>query len=322
VVGVKPGDLVLVPTLTFIAPANAVRYLGAEPVFIDAEAEHWQLDPELCSQFLHEDCERRGSQLVHRATGRRVAAILPVHVLGHPANLDAICSLAREFELAVVEDATESLGSEWRDRPTGTFGQMGCFSFNGNKIITTGGGGMLVTSDATLAEHARYLSTQAKNDALEYVHHEIGYNYRLTNLQAALGCAQLERLRHFVARKRAIAARYHSAFGGVDGILLQREAREARSNWWLFTVRIVAEEFGQTARALLGQLEAARIQTRPLWQPLHQSPAHVGSLSVGGEVAEMLNRECLSLPSSVGLSIEHQERVIELILQQLKVSTH
>jgi perosamine synthetase len=313
-VGVQSGDLVITPALTFIAPANAVRYLGADPVFVDAEPRYWQPDPDLARRFLARSCERRGGSLVHRPTLRRVAALLPVHVLGHPVDLEAFCDLAAEFELPMVEDATESLGALWGGRATGTFGAIGCFSFNGNKIITTGGGGMLVTADAELAARARYLSTQAKDDPVEYVHGEVGYNYRLTNLQAAVGCAQLERLNPFLERKRAIAERYRAAFAPVGRITTPTEAPAARSNWWLYTIR-VEDGSGGSSRPLLRWLEAAGVQARPLWQPGHLSPAYPDAIAAGGAVAAGLNRECLSLPSSSGLTPEQQQRVIDAVLE-------
>lgn len=174
--GVGPGDEVILPAVTFIAPANAVRYLNAWPVFVDVDATHWQMDPASVRGFLAEQCTRRDGAVFNRATGRRVRAILPVHVLGHPAPMDELAAVAREYGLRAVEDATESLGAHYRGKPLGALGDVGVFSFNGNKIITTGGGGMLVTADAQLASRARYLSTQAKDDPVEYVHGEVGYN--------------------------------------------------------------------------------------------------------------------------------------------------
>ncbi|RME03545.1 MAG: aminotransferase DegT, partial [Deltaproteobacteria bacterium] len=188
--GVGPGDEVLLPTLTFIAPANAIRYVGAVPLLLDVDPVTWQLDPEKTIDFLEKECRWQEGRLVNRTTGRRVRAIMPVHILGHPVDLDPILEVARKYELTVIEDATESLGARYKERHVGNLGDIGCFSFNGNKIITSGGGGMIVTNDETTARRARYLTTQAKDDPIEYVHGELGYNYRLTNLQAALGVAQ------------------------------------------------------------------------------------------------------------------------------------
>lgn len=310
VAGVGPDDEVLVPTLTFIAPANAVRYLGAHPVFVDVEPEHWQLDPDKVEDFLLRECTALGGALWNRRTGRRVAAILPVHLLGHPCDLDRLVALARRFGLALVEDATESLGARWGGQPVGAHGPVGCLSFNGNKVITTGGGGMLLTNDAAFAERARYLSTQAKDDPIEYVHGAIGYNYRLTNLQAALGCAQLEQLPGFLTRKRWIARAYQQRLADVPGLSFLHEAARARSACWMTTVLVDAARFGRDRRALLAYLAERRIQTRPLWQPLHRSPAHRGAQAYRIEVADRLWRDALSLPSSAGLTDDDLQRVV------------
>lgn len=316
VAGVTPDDEVLVSTLTFIAPANAVRYVGAWPVFIDAEPVTGQMDPARVAEFLERGCVGRGGEVFDRETGRRVKAIIPVHILGHPVDMDPVLEVSRRFGLAVVEDATESLGATYRDRRVGQLGDMACFSFNGNKIITTGGGGMLVTDDEAWARKARYLTTQAKDDPVEFVHDEIGYNYRLTNVLAAIGVAQLERLPEYVTTKRRIAARYAEAFRDVPGLTFLGEATWARATFWMSVVQVDPETFGSDSRVLLRALEARRIQTRPLWQPIHQSRAHAGSPRLGGNVAERLNRECLTLPCSIGLTESDQQRVIEAIRQR------
>jgi perosamine synthetase len=314
VAGVQPDDEVLVSTLTFIAPVNAIRYAGAWPVLMDADPETWQMDVAKVARFLEEECYLgRGEELRNRTTGRRVRAILPVHILGHLVDMDPLLDLARRYRLAVIEDATESLGARYKGRHSGTLGDLGCFSFNGNKIITTGGGGMIVTDNPEYARRAKYLTTQAKDDPVEFVHGEIGYNYRLTNIQAALGCAQLERLDDYVAAKRRIARQYAEAFTGLPGITLLRQPRWAESTWWLYTILINAEEARIGSRDLLRRMTAARIQTRPLWQPAHRSPAHAGSQAYACEVADRLNRDALSLPSSVDLTDEQQARVIDEI---------
>jgi perosamine synthetase len=318
--GVEPGDEVLVSTLTFIAPANAVRYVGAWPVFIDAEPDHMQIDPAAVARFLKEDCSWDGHILRNRRTGRRVSAILPVHVLGHPADLDPILAIADKYSLPVIEDATEGLGARYRGRPLGGLGRMGCFSYNGNKIITTGGGGMLVTNDPDLAARARYLTTQAKDDPIEYVHNTVGYNYRLTNVLAALGCAQMEQLDTFVETKRGIAARYRRGLAGIAGLRIPEEAPWASSTHWMFTVLIDETEAGLDSRALLRALAAERIQARPLWQPMHRSPAHAASVSPACPIADQLHRQALSLPCSVGLSPDAQDRVIETIRTAIQKS--
>ncbi|MBX6331155.1 MAG: LegC family aminotransferase [Gemmatimonadaceae bacterium] len=311
--GVERDDEVLTSTLTFIAPANAIRYVGAWPVFIDAEPGTWQMDPQKVTDFLERGCEWRDGALRNRATGRRVRAIIPVHILGHPVDTDPVLDVARKFGLTVIEDATESLGARYRGRPVGHLGDMACFSFNGNKLLTTGGGGMLVTDDEALAKRARYLTTQAKDDPVEYEHHEVGYNYRLTNLQAAMGVAQMEQLDAYVAAKRRIASTYAEALGEIPGLTIMPEASWAWSTFWMYTVLVDADTFGIGSRELLKTLERARIQTRPLWQPLHRSPAHRGAFAVDCSTAEDLHRRALSLPCSVGLTPESQREVIDQV---------
>ena len=313
VTGVERDDEVVIPSLSFIAPANAIRYAGAWPLFMDNEPVYRQLDPGPAIDFLMRACVRRDYALYNRATGRRVRAILPVHILGHPVDLDPLLDVARWFDLPVIEDATESLGATYHGRAVGHLGTIACFSFNGNKLITTGGGGMIVTDDETLARRARYLTTQAKDDPVEYVHREIGYNYRLTNIQAAMGVAQMEQLPEFLASKRRIAACYGEALADVPGLEPMREAPWAGSASWLYTVGIEETEFGTDARGLMRALAARHIQTRPLWQPLHQSPAHAASPALPCPNAEAAYRNSISLPSSVGLTPEAQAAVIAAI---------
>ncbi len=319
VAGVQPDDEVLVSTLTFIAPVNAIRYVGAWPVFVDAESDYWQMDPVRVVEFLEKGCRWSNGALYNQRTGRRVTAIVPVHILGHPVDLDPILAAAQKFGLKVIEDATEGLGATYRGRPLGSIGDIGCLSFNGNKIITTGGGGMLVTSNEEWAQKAKYLTTQAKDDPIEYIHKEIGYNYRLTNIQAAMGCAQMEQLDAYVAAKREIADRYSLALRDISGIVPMRQASWAKSTFWMYSVLIKEEKFGINSRHLLQALAAQKIQCRPLWQPIHQSPAH--ALSRTGElpVSEQLSKEALSLPCSVGLSKDAQQKVINQLCQSARL---
>jgi perosamine synthetase len=239
-----------------------------------------------------------------------VAALLPVHVLGHPVDLAPLVRRGREFGLPVIEDATESLGSLYQGRKAGSWGDISCLSFNGNKIITTGGGGMIVTNNGAWADRAKYLTTQAKDDPIEYIHHAIGYNYRLTNLQAALGCAQLEQIDGFVAARRRIAARYRTELKSVAGLRVLSEASWAVSNGWLSTVLVDEKVYGESSRQVLQRLEKAGIQSRPLWQPIHLSPAHADDARWLCPVAERLYAEALSLPSSSSLSEAEQGQVI------------
>lgn len=313
VAGVQPDDEVLVSTLTFIAPVNAIRYAGAWPVFVDAEPEYWQMDPGRVAEFVEQGCAWTQGELRNRATSRRVRAILPVHILGHPVDMTPLLDIARRYRLAVIEDATESLGALHHDVPVGRLGDIAGFSFNGNKIITTGGGGMIVTGHDAWAAHARYLTTQAKDDPVEYIHREIGYNYRLTNLQAAMGCGQLENLDEYLAAKRRIAENYARELDGVPGITLMPEASWARATYWLYTILVDGRTHGRDSRALLRALARAGIQARPLWQPIHRSPAHASAIPADCPVADRLYCDALSLPCSVGLTAADQKRVCDVI---------
>ncbi len=311
--GVERDDEVLVSTLTFIAPVNAIRYVGAWPVFIDAEPEYWQMDPAAVVDFIENNCQWDGHVLRNRQTGRRVKAILPVHILGHPVNLDPILAVAAKFALPVIEDATEGLGALYRGSPLGGIGKIGCFSFNGNKIITTGGGGMIVTDDPEWASRAKYLTTQAKDDPIEYMHNAVGYNYRLTNLLAAMGCAQMEQLDTFVDCKRKIAERYRESLASVPGLSLPKEAEWAFSTFWMYTVLIDERESRIGSRELLRALAGMKIQTRPLWQPIHRSRAYCSSNSASCPNADALYSRAISLPCSVGLAPKTQDRVIDAV---------
>ena len=313
VAGIEPDDEVVVSSVTFIAPANAIRYVGAWPVFMDAEPDYWQMDTEKLKSFLERGCEWKNGVLRNLATGRRVRAILPVHILGHPCDMDLVLELAAKYELIVVEDASESLGAQYNGRMVGHLGDVACFSFNGNKLITTGGGGMIVTDNEEWATRTKYLTTQAKDDPVEYIHGEIGYNFRLTNILAALGVAQMEQLDKFLEKKRDIARRYDELLAEVPGIIPMAEAPWASSAFWLYTVRVDENRYGSDSRDLLAVLQQQGVQTRPLWEPLHLSIPHKTSQAWDVQVADLLYTQCLSLPCSVGLSEEEQERVIRLV---------
>ncbi len=300
VAGVQAGDEVLVPSLTFIAPVNSIVYLNAVPRFVDAEEATLGMDPDLLASFFENEVEARADgHCYNRTTGRRIAACLPVHVLGHPARIDRIVEICNRYEIAVVEDATESLGSFYNGQPAGTFGRLGCLSFNGNKIITTGGGGMVVTNDRPLAEHVRHLSTQAKRDGFAYWHDEVGYNYRLPNLNAALGCAQMEGFDELLAKKRQIAQWYREDLQRAGGASFILEPPGAKSNYWLNGVRVRA---GQQISNVMSDLQEHGFASRPLWAPCHQQPMFE-SLTVGTmEVTQRLWETLITLPSSTNLT--------------------
>ncbi len=313
VAGIQPGDEVIVPALTFVAPANAARYAGAWPVFIDVDPDYWQLDPQKLDDFLTKECDHDHGCLINRVTRRVIRAIVPVHLLGHPTDMGPIMALARQFNLLVIEDAAESLGADYQDRKVGKDGDIACLSFNGNKIVTTGGGGMLLTDNEQWAQKAKYLTTQAKDDDVEYIHHEIGYNYRLTNVQAAMGVAQMECLDEYVALKRSMAQRYGQALAGLRGLRLPQEAPWARSTFWLYTILVDERICGVDSRQLIALLRAGGIQTRPLWHPVCRLKAFAGCYAHQVTVAGKLYAQALSLPSSVGLSPQDQEKVVAMI---------
>jgi len=314
--GVKPGDEVLVPALTFIATANAVSYCGAQPVFLDSEDVSWGLDAGKMADFLSRECAVKDGQVINRATGRVVRAVLPVHLYGHPFDVDAVLEVAGRYPLTVVEDAAEALGARYRGRAVGCDGLVSCLSFNGNKIITTGGGGMVLTRDEKMAARVRQLTTQARTDAIEYIHEETGYNYRLTNLQAALGVAQLEQLDGFVEGKRATAAHYREALGGVPGVTVVTEAPWARSTYWMTSV-LLDERRCPDVRALLRQLTSDGIGARPIWRPLHLQPLFAQAQAYRLEAAPRLYDRGLSLPCSVGISPDERRAVVEALLLRL-----
>ena len=316
VAGVKPGDLVLVPALTFTATGNAIAYCGAEPVFLDSEEASWGLDPEKTADFLSRECLVKAGHVVHRATGRIVRVLLPVDLYGHPCDLDAILEIAGRHPLAVVEDAAEALGARYRGRAVGGDGLVSCLSFNGNKIITTGGGGMVLTRDDALARRVRSLTTQARADAIEYVHEETGFNYRLTNIQAALGVAQLEQLDGFVEAKRATAAHYAEALARLPGVTVFTEAPWARSTYWM-TSALLDGPRPTDVRALLRGLMGAGVGARPLWRPLHQQPVFKAAQAYKVEVATRLYERGLSLPCSVGITAEERAAVVAALADGL-----
>ena len=315
-VGIAPNDLVIVPDLTFIAPANAVRYCGADPIFVGVAKDTWQLDTALVARFLAERCEVRDGATRHRATGRRVAAMIPVHLLGHAVDMDPLLALAKRGGMTVVEDATETLGGTYRGRQVGTLGDVGCFSFNGNKIITSGGGGMVTTDDDERAKHMRYLSTQARDDAREYVHENIGFNYRLTNVQAAVGLAQLEMLDEHVRRKREIAKRYAKELADVPGVTLPAQASWAESTYWLYTI-LVDKPARRSSRELIADLAAEKIEARPLWAPIHEQRPYRDAEAFEVGSSRWLYERAVSLPCSVGLTEGDQTRVIAAVRRSL-----
>ncbi len=302
-VGVGPGDDVLVSTFTFAASVYPIRYLGANPVFIDSERASWNMDPELLAETLE----------AHARRGRLPKAVVVVHLYGQSADLDPIIEACERYNVPLVEDAAEALGATYKGRTPGTLGQVGIFSFNGNKIITTSGGGMLISRSAALIEHARKLATQARDDAPHYEHSEIGYNYRLSNVLAGIGRGQLRVLDERVDARRRNFGFYQSELEGVSGIEFMPEAAYGRHSRWLTTLTIEPEAFGAGREEVRLALAAENIEARPLWKPMHLQPVFAGAETAGGGVAEHLFARGLCLPSGSNLRESDLERVVKVI---------
>jgi perosamine synthetase len=302
IAGVKPGDEVLVPALTFVATANAVTYCGAMPHFVDSSLKTLGLDPIALRDYLMTSCELRGGHCINKLSGKVVRAVVPMHTFGHPMEIGALVDVANEFNIAVVEDAAESLGSTWRGRHTGTFGLVGTLSFNGNKIITTGGGGAILTNDSRLALRAKHLTTTAKlPHRWAFEHDEIGFNYRMPNINAALGLAQLEQLPALISAKRRLFNKYAQAFNGIEGVLLFAEPEESLSNYWLQTL-LLNTELSEQRDAVLGATNDAGFMTRPCWNLISTLAPFRNNPSSPTPVAEELASRIVNLPSSAFLS--------------------
>jgi perosamine synthetase len=314
VAGVKPDEEVLVSDLTFIASANAVRYAGAWPVLIDAEPEYWQMDPQKLADFLARECRADKGGLVNRTSGRRVRAVMPAHILGHPCDIGPIVDLARRYDLVVVADAAEALGTTYRDQPVTALADVAALSFNGNKIVTAGGGGAVLTRRGDFADRARYLTTQAKDDDVEFVHGEIGFNYRLTNLQAAVGLAQVEQLTTCLRSKRETARFYERALETLP-FERMRQASWAGSSWWLYTVLTEKTRPEIDSRAIIQDLEATGIQARPLWRPVSMQKPYAECQAYRCEVSRDLHTRSISLPCSVGITARDLDRVVERLAE-------
>lgn len=318
VAGLGKGDEVLVPTLTFIAAVNpTTRYVGAEPVFIGCD-DSLCMDPAAAERFCAERCELQGERLIDKATGAHVKAIVVVHVFGNMADMPAFLALAEKYHLILIEDATEALGTHYIEGPlkgkfAGTIGDVGVYSFNGNKIITTGAGGMVVSNHPDWAEHAKHLSTQAKADELQFLHDEVGYNYRMTNLQAALGLAQLEELEGFIAHKHAMWQMYKDALDGKNGYrILDFDENGVRPNKWFYSLYL--EDDRHDRDSLIAALQKEKIQTRPVWALIHEQADYPGSQAYGLEKAEEYRKRIVNLPCSTNLTREDCQRVIDLLL--------
>lgn len=301
-VGVRAGDEVITSTLTFAATANAITYVGARPVFVDSDLTSWNMDPELLRLELR-DCAARG---------KLPAAVVVVDLYGQCADHAAISAICAEYDIPIIEDAAEALGATYNGSKAGSFGSIGVFSFNGNKIITTAGGGMLVSKKKEWVDKARFLSTQARDPAPHYQHSTIGFNYRMSNLLAAVGRGQLQVLEQRVDARRRIYARYREELS-MPGIEFMPEAAYGRSTRWLTCVQIDAKQFGATTEEIRLALDAQNIEARPVWKPMHLQPVFAGCRARGGDVAKALFDRGLCLPSGSALSVSEQTRVVETV---------
>ena len=304
--GVQPGDVVIVPSFTFASTANAAMYCGATPVFVDSEPRTWNLDPELVGEAIDDA----------HARGERVGAVITVDLYGQCADHAPIRSRCAEAGIALIEDAAEATGATWEGRSAGTFGDLGVFSFNGNKLLTTGGGGMIVTRDAAAAARARHLATQARQPVLHYEHEEVGYNYRLSNLLAAVGLGQLGRLDELLARRAANRDLYEGALADLPGVGFNPIDDRGSPNHWL-TVLVLGDDAVATPAEVIAALDAVDIEARPAWKPMHQQPVYASNRMFGGAVSDDAYRRSLCLPSGSSLTTSDLERVVETVRQVL-----
>ncbi len=306
--GVRDGDEVIVPTLTFIAPVNVVKYVGAEPIFMDCD-DYMNIDCVKLREFCVKECLVTKAGLKNKKTKKIIKAVIPVHVFGNPCDMQEIMKIAKAYRLKVVEDATESLGScytagVYRGKSTGTIGDMGVFSFNGNKIITTGGGGMIVTNNKLLAKKTMYLTNQAKDDPVKYIHHEIGYNFRLTNLQAALGLAQLEQLKGFIAIKKRNYESYKGLLKGISGLEMLGTPKASAPNYWFYSLLVEKKAYGMDREKLMHCLTKKNIQSRPIWQLNHRQRPYCRNQAYQIEKAPWFWQRVLNLPCSTSLTLK------------------
>jgi aminotransferase in exopolysaccharide biosynthesis len=317
---VGPGDEVLTPSLTFVATTNAISYTGAKPAFLDVQEGTWGLDPEALGRFLEQQCERdSGGRLVNGSTGNQVKAVMVVHLFGQPVDMDRIINLANAYNLPIIEDAAESLGSLYKGRPTGNLGRIGCFSFNGNKTITSGGGGMIVSQDNQVLERARLLSNQSRIGTEEFDHSELGYNYRLSNLHAAVGLAQFEDIEEHVNARRAIAEKYAHLFSNLPGVTFIQENEWARSNYWLSTVRLDPKQINIHPRDIVTKMAALGVEVRRPFVPNHQLPHYQDHQpSAALPATSTLYEQGLNLPSSAWMNENQVVQVATKLAEVIK----
>jgi aminotransferase in exopolysaccharide biosynthesis len=310
--GVKQDDYVILPNLTFVASANSIKYLGAEPLLIDADPKLWQMDLDLLEEFLENETDEKDGHLFYIKDGRRIGAIMPVHILGNMCDMDRFLSIVKKYPLPIVEDSTEALGTTYKGVSAGKFSPLACFSFNGNKIISTGGGGVIVTDNEGLAKHAKHLTTTAKASADEYYHDEVGYNYRLVNVLAAIGVAQMELLPSFIKRKKECVTFYKKELTGVGDIRFQQELPEVNTNGWLFTIQTDKQQ------QLLDHLNKNKILSRRFWMPMNKLPMYKDCVYMQQkDNSDYIYNTCLSIPSSTNITDEDLEIVVREIKEAI-----
>lgn len=315
--GVGIEDIVIVPTLTFIAAVNPVRYVHAVPIFMDCD-DSLCMDPDKLRRFCQEECQLTKGGLIHRASQKHIKAVIVVHVFGNLADMESIMEISEEFHLKVIEDATEALGSyydsgKYNGKMAGSIGDFGAYSFNGNKIITTGGGGMIVSQDESALQHLKYLSTQAKDDPYFYLHNEVGFNYRMTNVQAAIGVAQMEMLEEFIKRKNENYQVYCELLDNVERFQLLRFRSVCRTNKWFYSLVINMETCEQDIRTYIYELQCRGIQTRPIWGLIHEQPPYKKYLSYMIDKAKHFSTCIINLPCSTNLTNENIKTVCKNI---------
>jgi len=305
--GVEPNDGVIVPNITFIASLNSIKYCYASPILVDVLPDTWQMDVTLLAEYLQNNTFQENGFCYLKASKKRIKAIMPVHVLGNMCDMEKIVKIAQQYNLTIVEDATEALGSYYQNQHSGTFGQTGCFSFNGNKIMTTGGGGMIVTNDEKVAKKAKHLTTQAKSDPFEYIHDDVGYNYRLVNILAAMGVAQLEQMPTFLTRKKEIQQFYTENLKGLP-VEFQKDTDDTQPNYWLFTVCV------ERQKELIQHLLKENIQVRPFWRPMNMLEMFKNELHISNkDNAFKIYEKSVSLPCSTNITNQELERVVTTI---------
>ena len=306
-------DIVLVPDLTFISPVNVIKYVGAQPILIDADKESWQIDSKLLKKFLESECLLKKSKLIHKRSKKKIKAILVVHILGYPSNIKMIKTLAKKFNLPIIEDVAEALGTKINGEYIGNDGVLSCYSFNGNKIITTGGGGMVTSQDYKLIKKINHISNQSKLCQIDNTHDDIGYNYKMTAIQVSLGIAQLKKLNKFLAIKRVIAKNYALGLQGLSYIKTIKFNQNTLPSHWLYSISLNLSKTKYSLKKIISIFKDNNIEVRRLWEPMHLSKAHKDCLFYGTGISKLLYECSISLPCSTNMNSKDQKRIIKIL---------